>query len=75
MPITGQTRKAYNAELVEAAEHAAAYLMARSRSGAIMPLQPTLALLERAWLMGWNSARDRKHREALKEAAKCSSTL
>ena len=32
------------------------------------------ALLERAWLMGWNSARDRKHLEALKEAAKCSST-
>jgi hypothetical protein len=74
MPITGQTRKQYNAELVEAAEEAAAFLMARTRSGAIMPLQPTLALLERAWLMGWNTARDRKHRDILTEAAKCSST-
>ena len=58
MPITGKTRKQYSTELVEAAEHAAAYLLARARTGAVMPLQPTLALLERAWLMGWNSARD-----------------
>ena len=74
MTITGQTRKQYNAELVQAAEQAAAYLLARSRTGAVFPLQPTLALLERAWLMGWNTARDRKHKNTLTEAAKCSST-
>jgi hypothetical protein len=63
----------YRDEVTRRAAECAGELLDGARTGARFPVLPTLNLLKRAWLMGWNSARDRRHQEALKEAAKCSS--